>query len=157
MKTLVSGMISRSEETKYKGQTFYNQFALNNRIQVSDWRTVVPDITKGEEAYQRIGDRIKPKGLYVDGFVAINQTEARALGLSLDIYVVAHKSKKSLSALSAGGGAGLTELTSYLFDSGTGSKWGYDGTTEHALMPINTDLVKLIKHKRVNLSLVMGR
>lgn len=151
--TLVKGLISRSEETKQKAGTFYNQFNFNNRIQVTDWRTVVPDIYQGgnSTSFNRIGDRIKPKGLYVEGFVAINQTEARALGLSLDIYVITHKSKKSLSALAAGGGAGLVELTSYMFDGGDGNKWGYDGTTEHALMPINTDLVKLVKHKRVNL------
>lgn len=146
-------IIARNTETKYKGQTFYLNQSFNGRISPLDWRTAIPDVVQGgvSTSYNRIGDKIKPKGLYVEGYVSISQTEARSLGMSLDIFVVTHKSKKSLSALASGGGAGIVELSSYLFDNGAGAKFGYDGTTEHALFPVNTDLVTLVKHKRVNL------
>lgn len=152
--TLVKGLIARSEETKYKGALLALNHNSPNRIVASSWQPVLPQIAQvagSGNSYTRIGDRVKPKGLYVDCFFAIDENEARALNLQLDIFFVQHKSKKSWNAFNAGGGVGGVELSSYLLDNGAGAKLGYDGTLEHALMPINDDLVKLVKHKRVNL------
>lgn len=157
--TLVKGLISRSEETKYKGTTIYTASNFNGRISPADWTICLPQVAQAAGAvnsFTRIGDRIKPKGLYLEGFFAINHTEARALGMAIDMFVVKHKSKKSWNAFNAGAvgggpGVGAQELSSSLLDNGAGNKFGYDGTTEHALFPINTDLVSVIKHKRYNL------
>lgn len=158
--TLVKGLISRSEETKYKGSTLYNAQGFNNRISPADWLVCLPQIAQvggSGNSFTRIGDRIKPKGFYLEGFFAINQTEAASLGMSVDMFVVKHKSKRSWKAFNAGAvppstlGDGAQELSSYLLDDGAGNKTAYDGTTAHALMPVNTDLVSVIKHKRYNL------
>lgn len=152
--TLVKGLISRSEETKYKGVTLWNTAPFNGRISPADWTICLPQVAQvggSGNSFTRIGDRIKPKGLYIDALFAINHTEANSLGMAIDMFVVKHKSKKSWNAFNAGSGVGAVELSSYLLDNGAGAKFGYDGSTEHALMPVNTDLVSVIKHKRYNL------
>lgn len=151
---LVKSIISETVETKHKGTTLELQSNYPNRMLVSNWLNLCPQLAQSAgsvNSYTRIGDKVKPKGLYVDCYFAIDENESRALNMQLDVFIVKHKSFKSWHSLVQGSGAPLVELTNYLFDTGSGAKVGYDGTLEHSILPINDDIVTLIKHKRVNL------
>lgn len=154
MNALVRKAISEEVETKYKGAQFWTDAAFNGRITSGDWINVLPTVAQSAgsvNSFTRIGDKITPRGLYVDCYFAIAHTEDRALNMALDVFIVKHRSRKSWLAFNSGTGVGAAELTSALLDSGGAGKFGYTGDMTTALMPVNTDLVKVIKHKRVNL------
>lgn len=157
MVSLVRKMISRSEETKMVAKSIVNNVLFNSGITSStEVYDVLPNLTQGDDSWNRLGDKVTVKSLTVRGTVAINFNEARALTPEVHIFIVSHKSKKSYDALNAGSSAGRAQIVDELIDAGDGTDIPFNGTVLPTCLPLNRKLLTVHAHKVLKLASSYG-
>ena len=162
----VARAISRSTETKqvawYEGPTPSNgTYAQANYIlqnpqiatNSTDILRLIPYVAQGTGDNQRIGERISPKSLVVQGTVMMNIANTLPvsinIGIPTDIYVVIyvlqHVTLKSYTALQAS-----NDFTQLLRD-GEGTTKQFSGTVWDSQMPVEDAYYRLLKKKKYRL------
>lgn len=162
----VARAISRSTETKqvawYNGPTPSNgtygqaNYIIQNSTITSnttDILRLLPYVVQGTGDNQRIGERISPKSLIVQGTVMMNiantQRVAGNVGVFTDIYVVIyvlqHVTAKSYTAL------GTSNDFTQLLRDGEGTTKPFMGHVWDSQMPVEDAYYRLLKKKKYRL------
>lgn len=152
-------MISKKAENKLIGNLVEDEVLHNSAIGSADCEPIVPEIAPldaagGSTARQRVGDRITPKYLRVDGVVSLNPSSPPT-GRS-DIYarviIAAQKDVKTGAAILGGGISANTLLRPGY--GATANEVQFGGNTADLLYDINKDKFKVYMDKIVKLSQV---
>lgn len=152
-------MISKKAENKLIGNLVEDEVLHNSAIGSADCEPIVPEITPidssgGSTARQRMGDRITPKYLRVEGVVSLNPSSPPT-GRS-DIYariiIAAQKDVKTGAAILGGGISANTLLRPGY--GATANEVQFGGNTADLLYDINRDKFKVYMDKIVKLSQV---
>jgi hypothetical protein len=111
---------------------------------------VIPQIGEGPGVHQRVGDTIQPTSLTLNLRFAFPFTDNQQSGdVTAHVFVLSCKSVKSLDNLTA------VPIT-LLLDNGQGSAGSFDGTNQHSLWKVNTNLFTVHKYKRIRFQKTEG-
>jgi len=100
---------------------------------------VLPNISQGDDDFQRIGNVIQPTSLTVKVNLALNTTQTQSI--YADVYFLTSKTIKDQNLVN-----GI--LTAQLMNVGDGTNAPYDGTSYTAMLPINRSEFTVLAHKR---------
>jgi len=116
----------------------------------TDIMRLVPIVAVGTGDNQRIGERITPVGLRVDGVLSINYTNILSQTAPQDfvcvLYVLQHKSLKTYNSLQTG----PNDFTQLLL-TGEGDTVAFTGNPYHATLPVADQYYKLCAKKVIKL------
>ena len=146
---LMRTMINRETENKEVGWVV-DSALHNSLISPADCYSVIQDIPTGTTGNTRLGDRIKPKSLSVQGVVSINSgynPDTRAMYVR--VIIATQKDVKR-----AGPGA-LNIDTDHLLrsgDAGTGPEESFNGSTRALMYPVNDNKFRVYYDKIFYLS-----
>lgn len=120
--------------------------AHNAAIGTGDEYPLLPAITQGQGYNQRIGNRIQPTSLIVDGAVTFNDYGEGFIGVPLRVIVMVLQSKsvKDTNLLP-------DPNISTLMDNGTGGA-PWDGSTTNSFFPVNTEEFTVLAKRTFKLS-----
>lgn len=156
---MVRRMISKKAENKLIGNLVEDEVLHNSAIGSADCEPIVPEIApldaaSGSTARQRVGDRISPKRLTVQGIVSLNLSSPPN-GHS-DIYarviIAAQKDVKTGSAILGGGVSANTLLRPGY--GATANEVAFGGNTADLFYDINRDKFKVYMDKVIKLTQV---
>lgn len=146
----VKSVILRAQETKFVVRppaNFNTNFTLQDFTAFTSGITstneiygIIPDISQGDDDFQRIGNTIQPTKLTVKVNLAINATNSQSV--YADVYFLTSKTVKDQTLTN-----GI--LTAQLMNVGDGTNAPYDGTSYTAMLPINKSEFTVLAHKRV--------
>jgi len=146
----VKSVILRAQETKfvirppsnYNTNTTLQDFtAFTSGItSTNEIYGLIPDVSQGDDDFQRIGNVIQPTSLTVKVNVALNTTQTQSV--YADVYFLHSKTVKDQSLVN-----GIQ--TAQLMNVGDGTNAPYDGTSYTAMLPINRSEFTVIAHKRI--------
>jgi len=148
----VQKIINSENETKQAFHTTGNSLIMYNSgvDSTGDFTQILPAITQGLDAHQRIGQQIKAKSLNVKGYVKLNVfegTESKAhTNVIVRMMVVSLKVRSNFSDMVNSTGS----LASLLKKGGATS--GFTGVLSDIYAPINTDLWTVHHDKKFYLS-----
>lgn len=141
----VKRIIAHGRENKMCSHVVENGVYHNSLITNADVYPLMPSITQGAAENQRIGDKIRAKGLYLHVNVSLLSTFAfnSSSPLRVRFFIVQHKSIKQTQLLSAA----LPPFNVWLKqnDDAGPALVGYDGTPETHILPINRDIFNVYK------------
>lgn len=149
--SMVKRVISQGRENRAIGNQVEKVVLHNSPIGSADCYPIIPDIVKGDDSFQRQGDRITPKSLRVKGLISFSQL--LAYGAQKDVYVrvmiLSQKNIKTGLQIAAGAVDSAHLLRPNL---PLAPQVAYDGTTSVAQYPINTDLFRVYMDKTIKLT-----
>lgn len=136
---MVTKIVKRQEETKAIGAIVENAVQHNAQISNADIVPLLPSITQGTASSQRVGDKIAPVNLRVNGATSLNDYGQGFIGqpLTVRVMVLAAKSIKDGTLL-----ASQAPMNQLLDNGGSSAAW--DGSTARSLFRINTDLFQVL-------------
>lgn len=146
-------VLSRAAENKVIGELVEHQVQHNFPIGSADCKPLIPEISQGPFANQRVGDRITPKRLRVSGVVSLNPLQGWAA--QGDIYgrlmILTQKDIKVSGQVNAG-----AVDTQHLLRPGLDGtpEIAFSGNTEELLYPINTEKFRVYYDKIFKFSIV---
>lgn len=137
VRQIAKSVMKRESETKMVSTALSAQF--NGQItSSSECYPLVPSIVQGTDDYQRIGDRIRPKYIYVKGYVqyALDAgTQAYIPPATCRIMILSQKNIKATSDVSS-----RIDTSHILKDNvGTGVGRAYIGGPTDNLAPVNKE------------------
>lgn len=140
MTTLVKRIVNRNTENKQVGNRIEVAVSHNSAIGSADCLSVLPQIVQGGTAFTRIGDKIMPKSLRVQGVVSLDDIQADERDLYVRVIIASQKNIKVGSVVNTGG-----IDTSNLLEPAVGGseEIAYSGTTSNIMDPINTELFRV--------------
>lgn len=163
--TLVKKMLGRQMENK---MTIFDvtDTSHNSSISNADCYPLIGPIPQGTDNWNRIGDKIKPKYMKVQGFVALNLDAAHnspaqgggyafaggVFSSPMIVRVIAFTQNDIKSATN-----GSSVDVSHLLRSSSGNDVAFNGYAEDLLRPVNTDKFKVIKDKQIQLVPLPGQ
>lgn len=136
--------VSKAAEDKFVGAHYTNTF--NDVIgNVGDALPLMPAIGPGTADFQRNGDRVTGKYLYVKGMVQYTVGSAYYPPRTCRALVLSQKNIKTTGQITAG----AVDLTHLLKDNiGTGTARAYSGGVFDNLAPINKDLFHVFMDRK---------
>lgn len=157
VKAFVKRAINANAETKYVAQQPYNNSSgIMNKTNFSaaitgtpECYALIPPVIQGEGDHNRIGNSIKPISLHVKGMVTATANQLDSIYIDVDIWCLTSKTLKSQYQ------EGSLDMNS-LLNAGNGLNASYDGSFYNSMMPINTSLFTVLKHKRIRLTKAYG-
>lgn len=141
----VQSVINKNLEDKFAYRT-YNDVNFNSSIDtITDVYALMPNISNGNNDYQRIGDQIRAKGLTVTGYMITNMTNTSYSNarIGIRIMVVQPKSYVGKNAISNNATTWLNNLIKV-----GGTTQAFNGTPKAFLAPINTDAITVYADQR---------
>lgn len=150
-KVAVKQLIQGNDETKLVIQDVQNLAggtALTNFVAfssgitgVSEMYAAIPQLTQGVDSFERIGDVIQPKSIYVDFNVVVKNGPSDAFSTDkiVHIFMLTSKAVKDLANYTA-------VPIAQLLDYGNGTSGGFDGTSGAAMYPVQKKSFSVIKH-----------
>lgn len=138
VRAIAKSVVSKQAEDKFVGAHLTASY--NDTISSpADCFPVIPQITVGPNDFQRIGDRVKGKYLYVKGMVQYGVGNAQYPPKTVRCLILSQKNLKTGSQVSTS-----VDVAHLLKDNiGTGTARGYTGTLFDNLAPINKDLFRV--------------
>lgn len=149
VKAIVKQVMDRNVEDKFKGGIVENSNAHGCNITAGDIYPVLPPISQGTDYNERVGNKIRPKRLEYRLRVALNESANLTTPYHVDIWVLTAKRCKSYNLP---GGLGANIPITALLDGGNGVPYSYDGSTMHALLPLNKEYFTSLGHRRFKLT-----
>lgn len=158
---LIKKVMKVNEETKYKGEWaqdpnaafIYSSFQPFNAgiTALTDIIAAIPEVETGTQSHQRIGNKISPIRAQMDFnmFVGAPGTDLNSYDITAHIFLVQPLSVKFLGNYTA-----IPWQT--LMDAGNSSSTTFDGSTGNAMLPVNKEQFRLLKHKKVRLVKSVG-
>lgn len=145
---VAKSVLSRAAENKVIASLVEENVQHNFPIGPADCEPLVPEISQGPMANQRIGDRVKPKRLTVKGVVSLNPQQGWAA--QGDIYgrllILAQKDVKLGSQVLAGSIDTSHLLRPALVTSAT-DEAPFNGNTAELMYPVNTEKFRVYMDK----------
>ena len=139
--SLVKRIVNRNTENKQVGNRIEVAVAHNSAMATADCLSVLPQISQGASAYERLGDKIMPKSLRVQGVVSLDDTQPDERDLYVRICILAQKNIK-VGAVINGGAVDVSHMLEPAI-AGTAEEIQYTGTTSNITDPINTELFRV--------------
>lgn len=156
MRAIAKAVVKRESEDKFVSTAQNLQF--NSTIgSAAECYAMVPQITQGTDDYQRIGDKVRGKYLYIKGMVQYDESYLNTVGVNTYIppvtcraLILSQKNIKVGSEVST-----RVDVAHLLKDNvGTGTARSYAGTTWDNVAPINKDLFRVHMDKKIKLNWV---
>lgn len=123
----------------------------NSAIGPNDVTCIIPQISNGDESYERLGDRIKPKSLVLRGVLSIAPEQpADNRVLYVRVMILAQKNLKSANQVNTPGQVSVNQLLRPNVGLGN-TQTPYSGITANIYDPINTDLFRVYMDKTIKL------
>lgn len=147
VKKIVKRVMSAETETKHASLAM-NQTFNGTISSSSECYTIIPTVTQGVDDWQRVGDRIRPKYIYVKGYVQYDVSSGGNQYLppaTCRLLVLSQKNVKASVEIP-------TRIdTSHLLKDNlaTGVGRAYTGTVIDNLAPINKELFTVHMDKKV--------
>jgi len=147
----VKALISRTNETKYVQNSCTNGTGLSTLTNfvaftsgitsVNEIYFAIPAVAQGLDNFERIGDKIQPKAIYVDMNVVVKNGPSDAFSTDkiVHIFLMTSKAVKDLNNYSA-------IPIGQMLDYGNGTSGGFDGTTTTTLHPVQKKSFTVLKH-----------
>lgn len=161
LKQAIQKVIRGDSETKYRaeplrnlstGNTLATYTAFSSGITgVAEIYAALPRVSQGVDEHERIGDVISPTSCTVHLDItspSFGQNDAK--DKTVHVFLLQCTSVKDLNNYSA------VPMTS-LLDNGNGGNVGFDGTSQHAMYPINRKNFTVLKHKKFRLVKGFGK
>lgn len=147
VRQIAKSVVRRETETKMCSTALSQLF--NGVISgASECYPLVPPIVQGTDDYQRIGDRIKPKYLYVKGYVQYetgSYTQAYLPAVTCRAMILTQKNIRATSDVSS-----RVDTNHLLKDNvSTGVGRSYVGGPTDNLSPINKEAFNVLMDKRI--------
>jgi len=103
-----------------------------------------------------LGQRITPTKIQLDVNCAFSRTDALSRDIEVHLFVLKHKTQKSVLQASGVGGwndinGWLLYNTNELLDNGTGANTSFAGTFADVTKKLNNDAFTMVKHKKYHL------
>ena len=164
MAKMIRSVVAKTNETKYVTETILNAFAtatgsttpstyinFNSMINTqNDWYRVLPLVSQGLGAYNRVGDSITPVSLKCtwDLSFSVTSSDANSRDITVVIYCLRPKQQKQYPAVTANGqlAANLTFL-----DAGNGVVTQYNGNQQSTYFPVDTRNFTVVFKKLIRL------
>lgn len=153
VRKIAKAVVRKEAETKFV--SLRQDQSFNSAISgASECYSVMPAITQGTDDYQRIGDKVRGRWLYVKGHLQYNASYLNTQLASnyvppstVRLLILSQKNIKSAGQLSN------VDVSHILKDNvATGAGRAYVGAMTDNLAPINKDLFKVHMDKKVRLS-----
>lgn len=149
VKAIVNRTLSRRLEDKQVGFAVENAVAHNSAIGAADCEPLIGQVAMSTdgESYQRIGDKIHPTKLTVNGVISLNSGISGGLTqtpLMVRVMILAQKDIKVGSQILGGSVDALRLLKPNIPGA---DEVDYSGTTLNHLLPVNTDLFRVYMDK----------
>jgi len=145
---VAKSVLSRAAENKVIASLVESNVQHNFPIGPADCEPLIPEISQGPMANQRIGDRLKPKRLTVKGVVSLNPQQGWAA--QGDIYgrilILAQKDLKVGSQILASD-VDSAHLLRPALATGSTDEAAFDGNTCDLLYPVNTEKFRVYMDK----------
>lgn len=148
VRAIAKSAVSRANENKFVGvQSIQN---YNDTISSpADCFPLMPQISLGTGDFQRIGDKVKGKYLYVKGMVQYGVGTANYPPKTVRCLILSQKNLKTSSQVTTS-----ADVAHLLKDNiGTGTARGYTGTMFDNLAPINRDLFHVYMDRKFKFKL----
>ena len=147
---LVKRLINRGRENKSKGRRVWIDKAVTPAITAGD--SVCPELAKGTEEFERIGDKVQPKYLSVKGTIAVKYdqnvlTDTIHARLMVVRMREVDKNTESLTQFAAK----ANTLLKTNLGVGT-SEAGYTGSRLDNVYPVNTDAFRVLYDETIVLN-----
>lgn len=148
--SMVKKAISRQAEDKFVGVTSLTTH--NSTISSpGECYAMVPAVSQGTGDYQRVGDKIRGKYLYIKGYVQYTESFLNTVGTqgyippsTVRVMCLSQKNVKVASAVSAN-----VDVAHLLKDNiGTGTARSFSGSAFDCVAPINKDLFTVHMDKK---------
>lgn len=160
-KVAVKQLIQGNDETKLVIQDVQNLAggtALTNFVafssgitSVGEMYAAIPQINQGVDSFERVGDVIMPKSIYVDFNVAVKNAPSDAFSTDkiVHIFMLTSKAVKDLANYTA-------VPIGQLLDYGNGTSGGFDGSSGAAMYPVQKKSFTVLKHWKKRMSAGYG-
>lgn len=147
VRVIAKRAVSRTEETKHACKTIENQVGHNSAIGSADAVALIPSIGQGGDDYQRIGNKISPKGLYLKGRLGLSyNSQGNNRPIYVRVMVLSQKNVKDSSQIPSSFSYDNLLKANDVSASATGNV-AYDGTPRNSMYPVNDDLF-VVHYKR---------
>lgn len=143
--SLVKKIVARGRENKMIGRRVWNAKAITPGITAGD--SVCPEITKGTEEFQRVGDRVQPKWLGVKGTIAVKydqNTRSDTIHARLMVVRMRQVDKNTESLVQFAANSGTLLKTNLSVGS---SEVAYTGAVLNNAYPINDTSFRVLYDK----------
>lgn len=158
VKRIAKSVVSRASETKFV--SLRQDQSFNSSISsAGECYPVMPQITQGTDDYQRIGDKVSGRTLYIKGHIQYNAAYMNTPGANnytppstVRILILSQKNIKSNLQIPSAPGVDVSNLLKDNVAVGTGR--AYVGAMTDNLAPINKDLFKVHFDKKVKMNAV---
>lgn len=157
VRAIAKSVIRKEAETKFV--SLRQDLSFNSSISsASECYALMPPISQGSDDYQRIGDRVSGRTLYIKGHINYNSNFLDTPGVNnyvppstVRILILSQKNIKSNLQLTTPG----VDVAHLLKDNvATGTGRSYTGGMTDNLAPINKDLFKVHLDKKVKMNCV---
>lgn len=143
IKNVVNKLINKKSETKMISRTS-TALPFNSGIGSSaECYALIPNLGKGVESYQRVGDQITPSYLKISGVVRMNNPSSMPQPLYAYIYFIEDKWNKNGNVITA---------DAYKFLNDNGNPVEFQGNFATACLPVDTKRFKLLRRLRIKLT-----
>lgn len=153
MTVVAKKVLARAAENKVVATLAENDVQHNFTISSADCKPLIPEISQGVLANQRVGDKITPKRLMCKGVVSLNPQQGWVT--QGDIYgrilILSQKDVKVGSQVSSGS-IDASHLLRPALDTSTSDEAPFSGNTEDLLYPVNTEKFRVYMDKIVKFS-----
>lgn len=147
-KGLENKMIMRNGNADVAVGITYQEFVKMAITADTDFRQLVPRLTDGTDAYNRVGNSITPKVLKIRGIVFINGNVIPSLDYTLRLMVVTSKLQKETTALTTTG----SYYTTLLWNPQVAFPVAYlGGDPYYNQLPINRRAWNVLADKQIHL------
>lgn len=146
---IVKQQIARNSENKMIGNNVELDILHNSPIGSADCYPLIPTISKGINSYNRIGDRLKPKGLSVKGLVSWQSESALQKDIYVRVMILSQKNIKTGSQVSS---AAVDTANLLRPNSPAIPLSAFAGNTAQLNYPVNTDLFRVYMDKTIKLT-----
>lgn len=142
---LINGLSNTAVGTQYL-EYVSQQIEINSRF-----RGLLPRISDGTDAFQRMGNSITPKVLKIKGLLYFIRTNPFAQDLTVRVMVVTHRSIKNQDELTSGVSA-TNYATTLLWNGQTAQPVAYLGNEPYYnQLPINRRAWNVLADKQIHL------
>jgi len=155
VRRIAKSVVSRASETKFI--SLRQDLGFNSTITgPGECYALMPPITQGTDDFQRVGDRISGRTLYISGHINYNSAFLDTIGVNnyvppstVRVMILSQKNIKSNQQL------GLVDTAHLLKDNvATGVARSYNGGMTDNLAPVNKDLFRVHLDKKIKMNCV---
>lgn len=151
VKKYVRSAIKRNTETKMVTSQVIGSVLFNSGIGAADQYRALPYVTQGPTDHNRIGDKIKPVGLYVRGQVSMIPTPPTNKPIMVRIAVLQLKSAHYWPQAQAGWASGAYAVLLKKNDESGTENVAYTGAQDNNFLPINRDAFDVLGERFIKL------